>query len=1217
MDTKDVERNLLYGLVALKMGQIDGAALVAALRQYAARKDEPIGQILIDQKALGEARLFLIEATFQELLDAAGGDPRRALGALRLPLAVVPADLGRLQDPALRAALGRVELERERDGGADDIHLMETHFDPQLAAQPAAAAEVDPYATQVAPGSAGEAPTRCGDETIADNGDATAALPASASPSVSPPPTLEASALPTAGGTALPTSGSPSLAETQDLYATRPLTAGTALADRHDPLLPKTEDAEATRSFAGGEPGPTVDSASTGPATKRVDRAAGAAPAPMRYRALRAHAKGGLGEVFVALDEELGREVALKEIQNRHADRPESRARFLIEAEVTGGLEHPGIVPVYGLGKYPDGRPYYAMRFIRGRTLKEAIDAYHDPDCASRDPGQRSLELRALLNRLIDVCNAMAYAHTRGILHRDIKPANIMLGAFGETLVVDWGLAKAVDRPETMSESDLRPLRPLSAGQSGTATMYGSTVGTPNFMSPEQAGGELDRLGPASDIYSIGATLYCILVGRVPFHEPQISLLLNKVRRGDFPHPRAVDPQVPRALEAICLKAMALEPEDRYATARDLADDLEHWLADEPVSVYREPWTTRLARWARRHKTLVTTGAALVLTALVALAIGTVLIKREQARTELNFRMARDAVDEMLTRLGEVELADVPQMEPVRKRMLTKAKDFYQQFLAQRGDDRSVRQETGRANIRLGDIAEMLGDYAAAEPAYRRAIGLLGAMAAENPGVAGYRRDLASARHKLGVLLKKSNRFTEAIDALSEARRLRGQLVAEFPGNPDDTRDEMDSVYQLGTVLARVGRLKEVEQAYTESIEAERKLAAEHPDQPDYPRKLGRYLNNRGILLRNISRDPAPAETTFREALSLQKPLAEKSPTVAGLQWERARTMSNLAGVLQATQNRAQSFPVYREAFGQFKRLADDFPSVPDYQNEMAVVASNFAMALHDEAAAGGNDPEAAARLRTEASDRLADAALVYRQLIQPDRFPHRPDFRQKLALVERRHGIVLAAASKTGEAEPRFRAAVEALKELEQQYPQVPEYQSDLGVALQNLARNQWWEHPAEARQLAEESIAHQRIALSSKAKDPFFRKYVLDAYKTLEIALDKLGDHSGAAAAADALARLVPDDPDFDFRAASLLSLSAKLVAVDKKMPEPERQDVAGARAQLALKQLRKAISEKAKLLPKDLDEPVFDAIRQHDPKALELLKKSLEARATPAVS
>src|SRR5262249_37633303 len=152
----------------------------------------------------------------------------------------------------------------------------------------------------------------------------------------------------------------------------------------------------------------------------------------------------------------------------------------------------------------------------------------------------------------------------------------------------------------------------------------------------------------------------------------QVAMLLSKVRRGDFRPPRAIDRRVPPALDAICLKAMALQPENRYRSARALADDLEHWLGDEPVSVYREPWTARLARWARRHKTLVTSAAALVLTALVALSVGTVLIRREQARTEANFRLARDAVDQMLTRLGEVELADVPQMETVRRTMLGK-----------------------------------------------------------------------------------------------------------------------------------------------------------------------------------------------------------------------------------------------------------------------------------------------------------------------------------------------------------------------------------------------------------------------------------------------------------------------------------------------------------------------------------------------------------------
>ena len=168
--------------------------------------------------------------------------------------------------------------------------------------------------------------------------------------------------------------------------------------------------------------------------------------AGLRFRVLRPHAKGGLGEVLLAEDNELHREVALKQIQSRYADDADSRARFVLEAEVTGGLEHPGIVPVYGLGTYADGRPFYAMRFIHGDSLKDAINEFYDP-AAARDPGERTLAWRQLLGHFIAVCNAIEYAHSRGILHRDLKPANIMLGKFGETLVVDWGLAKAWEVP--------------------------------------------------------------------------------------------------------------------------------------------------------------------------------------------------------------------------------------------------------------------------------------------------------------------------------------------------------------------------------------------------------------------------------------------------------------------------------------------------------------------------------------------------------------------------------------------------------------------------------------------------------------------------------------------------------------------------------------------------------------------------------------------------
>ncbi|WP_435008396.1 serine/threonine-protein kinase [Tundrisphaera lichenicola] len=321
-----------------------------------------------------------------------------------------------------------------------------------------------------------------------------------------------------------------------------------------------------------------------------------------RYSKLRAHAWGGLGVVYVARDEELNREVALKEIQERHADDPDSRSRFLIEAEVTGGLEHPGIVPVYGLGFDENDRPFYAMRFIRGESLKEAITTFHaNPALLTRE-SNRSLALRKLLSRFLDVCNAIEYAHSQGVLHRDLKPDNIMLGRFGETLVVDWGLAKVTGRtggePTTsLNEGALAP----SSSSGSHETLPGSTIGTPAYMSPEQASGDLDRLGPISDVYSLGATFYQLLTGRAPFIGKPLDELLSDVQNGRFPLPRSISSWIDPPLQAICLKAMALHPKNRYTSPRALADDIEYWLADEPATAFRESRLALVSRWLRKR----------------------------------------------------------------------------------------------------------------------------------------------------------------------------------------------------------------------------------------------------------------------------------------------------------------------------------------------------------------------------------------------------------------------------------------------------------------------------------------------------------------------------------------------------------------------------------------------------------------------------------------
>lgn len=394
-----------------------------------------------------------------------------------------------------------------------------------------------------------------------------------------------------------------------------------------------------------------------------------------RYQILRPYAKGGLGEVLVARDQELNREVALKQIQNERADDPDNQARFLIEAEITGGLEHPGIVPVYGLGHYDNGRPYYAMRFIRGDSLKKAIERFHqksfgdgegprDRDSKAekqRSETERNLELRSLLGRFIDVCNAIAYAHSRGVLHRDLKPDNIMLGKFGETLVVDWGLAKPMS-VKPSGETTERQLEPPS-GSGSVQTLMGSAVGTPQYMSPEQAAGNLDQLGPASDVYSLGATLYCLLTGQAPFEGRDVGTVLKQVQDGAFSPPRQIDRRISRSLQAICLKAMALNPKDRYESPRDLADDVESWLADEPTTAYQESFAERAARWGRRHKPWIVAGAVLLLTAVFGLTISTLLINSERQITALALTETEKSRHETAEALAKARAAEAARIE--------------------------------------------------------------------------------------------------------------------------------------------------------------------------------------------------------------------------------------------------------------------------------------------------------------------------------------------------------------------------------------------------------------------------------------------------------------------------------------------------------------------------------------------------------------------------
>jgi WD40 repeat protein/serine/threonine protein kinase len=350
-----------------------------------------------------------------------------------------------------------------------------------------------------------------------------------------------------------------------------------------------------------------------------------------RYTLVKLQATGGIGVIWLAYDSDLGRTVALKELRPETVSDLRACHRFLSEARVTGQLEHPGIVPVYELGKRTeDQKPFYTMRFVKGRTLTEAVRAYHRERAARR---AGTLERNELLGNFVALCKTLAYAHSRGVIHRDIKGQNVLLGDFGEVIVLDWGLAKIVQRIKGV---DALPVVLTEDG--AVQTMPGQALGTPAFMAPEQAAGRLDLIDHRADIYSLGAILYEILTGRPPFVGRNVEEVLRRVRFEPPVPPGQLCPEVPASLQAVCLRALAKDLTRRYDSAADLAHEVQRCLADEPVQAYPESWRQRVGRWTRRHQTWVR--AAAVAGVLLALVSGVAVIGLSAAHHQTNAVLA-------------------------------------------------------------------------------------------------------------------------------------------------------------------------------------------------------------------------------------------------------------------------------------------------------------------------------------------------------------------------------------------------------------------------------------------------------------------------------------------------------------------------------------------------------------------------------------------------
>jgi serine/threonine protein kinase/tetratricopeptide (TPR) repeat protein len=665
-----------------------------------------------------------------------------------------------------------------------------------------------------------------------------------------------------------------------------------------------------------------------------------------RFRVLRPHARGGLGTVFVALDGELHREVALKQILDHHADDPSSRARFLLEAEITGGLEHPGIVPVYGLGAHPDGRPYYVMRFIRGQSLKEAIANFHADDTLRGNPGRRSLGLLKLMRRFLAVCDAIDYAHSRGVLHRDLKPANVVLGKHGETLVVDWGLAKALVRTESDVASDERILAPSPACGSAE-TLPGSALGTPAYMSPEQAQGDLEHLGPRSDVYGLGGTLYYLLTGRQPFEGDDVGAVLRAVQNGDFPPPRRLDPAIDRALEAVCLKAMSLRPQDRYPTPRAMAEDIEHWMADEPVAAWREPWTRRARRWERRHRAAVMAGISAVLVALAGTF--SVLVVQARANSDLirsnnalaaandreraRFALAMDAVKLFHGEVSEDFLLNEKPFGALRTRLLRGAAGFYSKLegLLAGQTDWPSRTMLARAYDELAELTAKIGSKPDALAVRRKALAVYRALAAAPGADSRTKADFARSLAAVGWLQHQTGDTSGALASYEAARAVAGRTGATSGGD-EQLQTAMGLVYQrMASALDDSGKPAQALAAYRQSIAIHQKLADAHSSVTLFQGELALSYSGLSGLEQRINKR-AEALADGERALAIRQKLAGASPDITTLQSDLAHSHQNIGYLLKLRGKPTEALAAFERAIAIQEKLVKANPNVTYFQ---------------------------------------------------------------------------------------------------------------------------------------------------------------------------------------------------------------------------------------------------------------------------------------------
>ena len=892
---------------------------------------------------------------------------------------------------------------------------------------------------------------------------------------------------------------------------------------------------DAAAGFAGGADRPQAEAKAAGDDEKRLGD----------FRLLREIGRGGMGVVYEAQQISLGRRVALKVLPFAAVLDSKQIARFKNEAQAAAQFDHPNIVSVYAVGS-DRGVHYYAMQLIDGQPLDRAIEELRglaspggsgrddkadtetvacDPDTVDeghgsqedRQPGSRSFLTQVSTDKSryfhtvirlgIQAAEALHAAHEFGVVHRDIKPSNLLLDGEGKLWVTDFGLARC--------QNDK------------ALTRTGDLVGTVRYMSPEQAQGQSALVDQRSDVYSLGVTLYELLSLEPAFPGDDGPDLLRRLAEQDLRPLKQWEPRIPIDLQTVVHKAMARRREDRYATARDFADDLQRVLEGKPTIAKPPTLADRLGKWTRRHQRLVIAAACICLLAAAGLAVSTVLVARQKSlavqnarradenalRAEQNaedarhhFHNAQAAVDRLGLQVGE-QLAGVPGAGRIRRELLLSAKEYYQRFAEEAKNDPALRADLALTYSKIGSLTEKIGATVEAIASHENALHLFQQLVTETPDSIDSQCRLAACQNNLALVLARVGRTDEARRAHGEAIRIQTAL-AEKPAADGQFLSDLATFHMnLGRLQNETGHPNEAEASLLEAARLQERLLENEPENAEHLRSLAATYNNLGAVY--LAEQPDRAADLYAKALRNQKKAVEIRPGELASWSELALTYNNLG----AQQSRSGKLPEaansYQQAIEIQRNLVRQAPDQNLYLRDLAVSCNNLGLV------------QTKLRQLAGAERSFAQALEIQEQLVRRD--PNDIDLCSSLGGIYNNQGIVLEGLGRVSEAALSYKRAMARQQIAYSQAPQVSrcrEYLSTIyvnyGRVLRQLGqaneavkvalaqKELWPDHPERLFSIAEElAMAAALLSGAGQAKDSL-ENCQIQALETLQQAVE-----------------------------------------------------------------------------------------------------------------